>query len=446
MADLPFQLVQAIEEEGGVVPFARFMELALTHPEVGYYSRSDRVLGEGGDFSTAPRLAPGFNRAVAGTLASLVDAIVDGRVVVVEVGGGEGDLAAGVLDHWQSARPDLRERVSYVVLDVAEGLRVRQADAIAPFARAGWDVRVAGPNGPGPEGGAFGGDGPVTGIVISNELIDALPVHLVDVRGADPSEAWVSVVRNPDGSARCVESWDSLSEDAAAELRFLMGGDDTERAERARAFTSDGILELRPAVRSLFDRWTDWFEESIVMTVDYGDWLPGPFAGAPHEGATGGFVVGGSTDVLALHGRTLRGYHRHRVTRDPYRSVGRQDLTADVDFRAVALHGEACGLECLLFVPLARFLAAAGEEPPAGAPEVVPGAAADVPGAAADVPAAALGDPPTVSGDVSGMGRGRAVYTLQADIEGAPLAALLDESGLGGLFKVMLQVRERPTV
>lgn len=380
-----------------MVPFARFMELALTHPEVGYYSRSDRVLGEGGDFSTAPRLAPGFNRAVAGTLASLVDAVGDGHVVVVEVGGGEGDLAAGVLDHWQRTRPNLRERVSYVVLDVAEGLRTRQADAIAPFARAGWDVRVAGSSGPYPGAGVFAADSPVTGIVISNELIDALPVHLVDVRGAHPSEAWVSVVRGPDGSARCVESWHSLSEDAAAELRFLMGGDDVERA---RAFTREGILELRPAVRSLFELWTTWFEECVVMTVDYGDWLAGPFAGAPRDDATGGLVVGGSMDASVLHGRTLRGYHRHQVTRDPYRSVGRQDLTADVDFRALALHGEACGLECLLFVPLARFLVAAGEVPPPGA----------------------------------------------ADIEGAPLAALLDEGGLGGLFKVMLQVRERPAV
>ncbi len=412
MADLPPQLARVIEEEGGRVPFARFMELALTHPEVGYYSRSDRVLGESGDFSTAPRLAPGFNRAVAVTVASLVDAVAEGQVFVVEVGGGEGDLAAGVLDHWQRTRPDLRERVSYVVLDVAEGLRAKQAEELAPFARAGWNVRVAGPGGPDPEGGGFAAERSATGIVISNELIDALPVHLVDVRGAHPSEAWVSVVRGADGTARCEESWDPLSEEAAAELRFLMAGDDIDAA---RAFTRDGLIELRPAVRSLLDRWSGWFEESIVMTIDYGDWLAGPFAGTPHEEVAGALAAGWAAGAPILHARTLRGYHRHRVTRDPYRAVGRQDLTADVDFRAMALHGEACGLECMLFVPLARFLVAAGEEAPAGA----------------------------LANGVSPEGTG--AYSLQADIDGAPLAALLDEDGLGGMFKVMLQVRERST-
>ncbi|MHB8868915.1 MAG: class I SAM-dependent methyltransferase, partial [Thermoleophilia bacterium] len=120
MSALPPSISRQILAEGGSVPFARFMELALTDPDAGYYTRGCGFLGEKGDFTTAPRRVPAFNRAVARFLADLIDVIPTGPVTVVEVGAGEGDLGAGVLEWWEAARPDLRERVTYLVDDVAE--------------------------------------------------------------------------------------------------------------------------------------------------------------------------------------------------------------------------------------------------------------------------------------------------------------------------------------
>lgn len=391
MSALPPSIVRQILAEGGSVPFARFMELALTDPDAGYYTRGPGFLGEKGDFTTAPRRVPAFNRAVARFLADLIDVIPTGPVTVVEVGAGEGDLGAGVLDWWETTRPDLRDRVTYLVDDVAETSRRRQAAALGRAAAAQWrtgiweDERAAG-----------------TGIVVSNELFDALAVHLVDLRGETPLEAWVEVDEAPEGQALATEVWKDLSPAAARELEVITAGCSLEEA---RALTAAGLLELRPAGRTLLERWAGRHEDLAVLTIDYGDWLAGPGAGLPP--AAPGDQAGVTRLSGDLHRRSLRGYYRHQVTHDPYCHVGRQDLTADVDFRALALHGEALGFETVLFTTLADFLRAAG--------------------AGEDLR----------SGSRAGEG-----YSLEIDAEDAPLAALLDPGGLGGWFKVMLQVRE----
>jgi len=155
-----------------------------------------------------------------------------------------------------------------------------------------------------------------------------------------------------------------------------------------RVLTRDGTVELRPAVRGLLAEWAAAYPTICVIQIDYGDRMAGP-------GVTG-----------RLHGRTLRGYLRHQTTADPYRSVGRQDLTADVDFRALDLHGEVLGLECVLFASLAAFLRGMG-----GLEE-----------------AARLGE--AAGGD------------LAADMAGTALRALLDYDDVGGEFKIMVQVGE----
>ena len=374
---------------------ARFMELALTDPEAGYYTRADRFLGESGDFTTAPRKAPAFNRAVARFLADLVDTIPHKRVVLVEVGAGEGDLAEGVLRHWRDTRPDLRARVAYRVEDVGEGLLRRQMGALGTAIEAGWDAGVW-------EHGATSFNDAV-GLVVSNELLDALPVHLLDVRGPAPREAWVTLGAEDGGEgAEPVEEWRNLSAVAAEELALVARG---LSAADLRAVSADGYMELRPAVRGLLEEWSSRFEELAVFTVDYGDWMAGPGDESPPPApGAAGVSPSASTD---LHRRSLRGYLHHQVTRDVLHNVGRQDLTADVDFRALALHGAALGFECVFYAPLASFLRAAG-------------AAEELPGA----------------------GGREEPYSLEADIRAAPLASLLDEDGLGGLFKVMLQVRD----
>lgn len=411
MSALPPSIRERILAEGGSVPFARFMELALTDPEAGYYARGARFLGEKGDFTTAPRRVAAFNRAIGRFLADLIDVIPKGPVTVVEVGAGEGDLAAGVLEWWATTRPDLRDRVTYLVDDVSEASRRRPAGALGVAATGGWCTGIWGestregrPETAAERGSsADPGTDTGTGIVVTNELFDALPVHVVDVRGETPVEAWVEVETSLGDRSGVVELWKELSPEAARELEAIAPGCS---AEEVRALTVGGFLELRPVAGALLDRWSGWYEDLAVLTIDYGDWPAGPTAGTPPP------APGDSDGVTRLfadrHRRSLRGYYRHHVTRDPYQYVGRQDLTADVDFRALALHGEARGFETVLFTTLAAFLRTAG-----------------------------------AAEDVRPESKGGKRYTLQADIDEAPLVGLLDADGLGGLFKVMLQVKEK---
>ncbi len=148
-------IAQQMEAEGGRVTFARFMELALTHPTEGYYRRSERLLGPRGHFSTAPRLSPVFNRAVARLLAELVDSwstspgtgaptarLGEGSPSsVIELGGGEGDLARAVLKVWEETRPDLRAHLIYSIVEIGDGLRARQNEALSTAMTRGWKVR-----------------------------------------------------------------------------------------------------------------------------------------------------------------------------------------------------------------------------------------------------------------------------------------------------------------
>lgn len=376
--------------EGRQVTFARYMDVALTHPVDGYYSNADRLLGAHGHFSTAPHLCSAFNQAVLRLLTELVDESlatmpwVSGPAVV-ELGGGEGDLARAILDGWHAARPDLLDKVMYAIVEMGEGLRARQREALSHLTEQGcivsWADTIA--DAPGDR---------MPAVILGNEFVDALPIHRVDVRGAEPVEAWV-VLEDIGGVWHIRETWDHLSPEAERELRLIFG---TTETTRLRSLSKDGFIELRPAAGTLLAEASSAMAAGSLLTVDYGGWFMGP------EDCCGG---GGG-----LYARTLRGYFRHQATNDPYLRVGRQDLTSDVDFRALDIHGRAVGFETILFTTLATLLRADGAEQ-------------------------------TLVGLEDQVGRG-GDGSLDADKEATVLRALLEEEGLGGAFKVMLQVKE----
>ena len=398
---LPPSIAAALAAAGGRVTFARFMGLALTDAEWGYYARTDRLLGRHGHFTTAPHRVPAFNQAISAMLAELVDILLRSsrteRVTVVEVGGGEGDLAAGILGRWQAARPDLRGRTDYLLVELGEGLRRAQRERLAGARRQGWQVRWA------PD---LGGCGPVTGILVSNELVDALPVHLVNVSGEHLRESWVRLDRVPAdladhvhavGATAC-EEWGDPSLDALDELQRVFG---TVEPALLRPLSRDGFIELRPAARGFLEQAARVLVDGAVLTMDYGDWLPGTEPAEPEAPAHVPLGPGGP----ALHGRTLRTYFHHQRGSDPLSLVGRQDLTADVDFRALHRHGLGLGFSTATYCLLSELLAA--------------------------------------NGAAEGLEKLRPAVSLSldADIEASALEALLDGRGLGGLFKAMLQVK-----
>ncbi len=333
-------------------------------------------------------------------------------------------------------RSDLRDAVIYSIVEIGPELEKRQASVLGDLMRRGWRVQW------GPTldsmGDRSGADSP-SAIIFGNEFVDALPVHLVDVNGPVAREAWVELADlsglgvaagdtargaaalggAPAGGAgdggaaalggaalgdaaggplrryEAVEEWGELSSQAREELRSVYGSTDPDAL---RSLTRDGVIELRPAVKSLLAEAALVAHGVCMVTVDYGEWPAGM-----HDAGSRGSC---REQPPVLIGKTVRGYFKHQLTGDPYARVGSQDLTADVDFRALGLHGTESGFETVLFLTVAGFLQAAGAEE-----------------------------------ELSRL-RKEAAGSLDADREAAVLAALLDPEDVGGVFKVMLQVKE----
>lgn len=218
-------LIEAIiaEMDGGTIPFERFMELALYHPEHGYYRRPGRI-GTGGDFLTSPAISPLFGWCVAGWLRWAWEELGRPRpFTVVEPGAGEGQLATSILD-WAAGRRDgFAEALRYVTID--------------PHAPAPADPRIT--------RGVPPLEPVAHGAVVSNEFFDALPVRLFEATPRGPVEIHVRW----DGS-RFVEVGGPIAsiEDAPAEGRFEVSG------------------RVYPTMRSL----CRLVERGAVLTFDYG--------------------------------------------------------------------------------------------------------------------------------------------------------------------------------
>jgi len=294
----------------GPVSFARFMDLALNHPEFGYYARGAARLGREGDFITASDVGPAFGRCLARQLAEMDVAL--GRpdpFRYVEHGAGRGLLAVDVAAALATEADDLARRLTVDLVDLSAGMR-DSAVARLPNARV-----VAGPHAP--AGGA--------GCVVAVELLDALPVHRVRRRGVALHEVRVGV----DGDALVeleVAANPSLSAWASAYGAAPEDGDEAEIC-----------LALGPTLATL----TASIDRGFLLVVDYGHDAPVMFGPAHRRG-------------------TLMAYHRHRAGEDYLARVGEQDLTAHVNLTALRSEAAAIGLTTVGITTQDRFLIANG--------------------------------------------------------------------------------------
>jgi SAM-dependent MidA family methyltransferase len=301
----------------GPMTFSRFMDLALYDPEAGYYTRFDADAsgpGRRGDFMTAPESHPIFGMAIARHLEAVWEAL--GRpepFVVREHGAGTGHLAVGLLGGLRMWRSPLEGVIRYQANDASpdrlDSLRVRLDKLDLHAALEPADERLA------------------PGVVLANELLDALPVHRVE-GGADGTllERYVDVA--VDGGLREVTdppSTPALGARLAAEGIRLEPGQ---------------VAEVCLALDDWIARAAAPLERGELLLIDYG--YPAADLYDPARGST------------------LRAYHRHRVHADPFVGIGRQDLTAHVDLTAVESAATTAGLEPIGRTPQARFLAELG--------------------------------------------------------------------------------------
>ncbi|HSO29630.1 MAG TPA: SAM-dependent methyltransferase [Candidatus Sulfomarinibacteraceae bacterium] len=310
-------LVEVIRAEiraAGPMTFARFMDLALYHPEFGYYATGLRGPGRPADFLTAPESHPVFGWAVARQLEEAWDRLErPERFTVREFGAGTGALAAGIVEGLDRGGSPLRAAIRYRVAERSEN-RLRQvAGRLSALGAA--DVLE-------PDAGA-----PIDGAILANEVLDALPVHRVE-GGADGEIAELFVGLDGDGMLATVAGPAST-----LGLRARLDAEGVRLAPGQRVeicLEVDGWIEAAAA----------GLRRGLVLLVDYGH--PAPALYEPSRGSL------------------LRAYVHHRVHDDPYANVGRQDLTAHVDLTAVARAAAATGLVHLGTTTQAAFLAGLG--------------------------------------------------------------------------------------
>jgi len=301
-------------QAGGPMTFARFMELALYHPALGYYASGRRGPGREGDFLTAPESHPLFGWAIARQLEEAWDRLGrPARFTVREHGAGTGALAAGIVEGLQRAESPLLPALRYRISERAPDRERQVRDRLANLAAA--DLLE-------PDDGR-----PIEGAVIANEVLDALPVH--------------RVVGGPDGAL--LESFVGLDDTGAL---TTVDGPPSTPALRAR-LDVEGV-RIGPRQRA-----------EICLAVD--DWMANTSAGLA-RGLL--LLIDYGHPATALYaptrGSLLRAYVHHRVHRDPYANVGRQDLTAHVDLTAVERAARVAGLIHLGTTTQAAFLAGLG--------------------------------------------------------------------------------------
>jgi SAM-dependent MidA family methyltransferase len=322
------RLVARLADEirtNGPMTFARFMELALYAAEAGYYAAGQTGPGRSGDFLTAPEGHPIFGWALARHLESVWDALDrPARFVVREHGAGSGALAAGILDGIRRSHSPLLGAVAYQAVDVAPA----RLDALAaPLAAQGLD-RFLEPF----------DDRPGPGMILANELLDALPVHRVE-GGPDGRllERFVTLEAPADSEA--------ARSDTPPAFATVLGPPSTPALAQRLEAEGVRLAEAQPAEVCLaVDRWIADaavpLERGELLLIDYG-----------HPAAE---------LYRTDRGSTLRAYHRHRVHDDPLVAIGRQDLTAHVDLTAVERAADSAGLSLIARTRQADFLAALG--------------------------------------------------------------------------------------
>jgi SAM-dependent MidA family methyltransferase len=292
------EIARAIAEDGGWLPFDSFMALALYAPGAGYYAGSDRQLGawpeSGSDFVTAPELSPLFGRSVAVQVRQALQA--SRTDAVFEFGAGSGALASDLLD-------TLGDAVArYCIVELSGALRARQAERLARHAgRVQWLERW-------PD--------ELDAVVLGNEVLDAMPVQLLTWNG----QAWF--------------------ERGVVLHEGRLGWRDVQTALRPPhdgQFVPGTVTEVHAQAEAFIASLAQRMRRGAAFFFDYGF----PAAEYYHPQRVGG---------------TLMCHRAHRADTDPLADAGRKDITAHVNFSAIALAGQDAGLDVLGYTSQARFL------------------------------------------------------------------------------------------
>jgi len=296
---------------GSPVTFEWFMEQALYHPELGYYSSGRCAVGRRGDYFTNVSVGPLFGRLLAAQFAEMWEALGrPGNFVIVEQGAHRGDFARDVLEALRERAPDFFSTLGYWIIEPFPVLREQQREALRDFSeKLRWEKSLLDLE-------------PFCGVHFSNELLDAMPVHLISRTGAGWQERCVAESGAEFGFVTAPISDEEL-------LRRL----DPIRGHLNGPYETEVNLAALKWIESLAPKLT----RGYVLAVDYGYSRDDFYAPERSSG-------------------TLQCYAHHRRIRSPFTDIGDVDITAHVDWTSVAERGKECGLTLNGFTDQHHFI------------------------------------------------------------------------------------------
>ncbi|MEM9216355.1 MAG: class I SAM-dependent methyltransferase [Cyanobacteria bacterium P01_F01_bin.150] len=316
----------------GKISFSEYMELALYHPQEGYYASRPALIGPQGDFVTSPHLTADFGELLAIQIVDMWSILGHpSPFTVVEMGAGQGLISRDVCRFLSRYAPDCFQSLAYRIIEKSKALIQAQKHQMQNVMSPGqglswleWDELV---------------DDSVVGCFISNELVDAFPVHLLQWQGDRLSERYVSL--SDTSSSHKVpqlfqETLGDLSTDNITSYLASVGIDFNDGR-----FASGYCTEINLTALSWLQTVVSKLSRGYMLTVDYGYTAKRYYSPARSEG-------------------TLQCYYQHAHHSNPYIHVGNQDITAHVNFTALEHYGKQYGLDTIGFTQQGLFLMALG--------------------------------------------------------------------------------------
>ena len=303
------------------ITFAQYMNLVLYHHQYGYYSSGIASIGSQGDFFTSASLGQDFGELLAIQFAQMWHSLgCPNPFYLVEMGGGNGELASDILNYWQGNQY-LIDALKYVIIEQSPALIEQQQQQLQSFNnydltwRTWSDILTES----------------IEGVFFSNELVDAFPVHLVTKKDANLQEVYVTIDED-----KLTETISSVSTEKLAKY-FAEIGIDLQQGNYPEGYRTEVNLHSQNWLETISHK----LKRGYVVTIDYGYPAKKYYHPARNQG-------------------TLQCYYQHRRHNNPYVNLGYQDLTAHVDFTTLENQGNLHNLKSIGFTQQGLFLMALG--------------------------------------------------------------------------------------
>lgn len=305
-------IIKSLIHKSGPITFAKFMELALYHPEYGYYSSGKARIGKKGDYYTSPCVHPAFGEILGRFISRAYETINAPNFKVIEMGAGKGYLALDILDSLKRNNHELYDKLNYLITEVGTPQRedwkitlkehmhkIKRFDSLYDLERES-----------------------IHGVFISNELVDSFPFHRAKFKDGKLLEIFVSL--------RNEEFIEILDEPSSNALKDYFDGYNLE-------FEDEQEVEINLHARKWLSEVSHILARGFILTIDYGYLAPELYNPSRMRG-------------------TFMCYYKHTTNENPYIKIGEQDITAHVDFSNLIRVGQSFGLNTVKYTTQGQFL------------------------------------------------------------------------------------------